>query len=131
MDLHEPNDSAIRDGDPPLERRQNHIGNTQPTEECPKRPGDGLGQTALVCALLAWLGTLLACLAEFRSLHPILFVNLIVCPFVATIGGAHSAIAKRSRTGIIALILGGFHHLTVFGCIYLVRNGLLGPFWLD
>ena len=126
LNQHDPNDDAIREGDPPYVPRSN-----LPDEESSAPPmefSQWLGHAALACACVSWLGAPVVLLADMGHLprgfiRDATLLTVIVCWYLAVGGSFFSIVIGCYKTGCLAL-LGAFSLMAALvGIAHLIGSG--------
>jgi hypothetical protein len=85
-----------------------------------------LGDIALVCAIVVWLGAILEFQADVRPIRGALFLVSTVCWLIAVFGGGLSAVARGSKAGCLAFFMGILLLAALIGLLMMA-----GSPWLD
>ena len=125
----DPNDGAIREGEPPYASNVSRRDDAPPNEISESSSRDWIGGGSLVCGCIAGLGTCLILSADMGhvpreiKLGGISHLVTLTCWLMAFFGGVLSAVAYRSKAGCLALFLGVLIPLAVMSLVCLIGSG--------
>ena len=101
-------------------------GHETPSDDPSPPPGSKLGLVSIICLLVAWIGGVIVFLAELlwipseAKLGGATLLVVEICWLIAVVGGTFSAIRWRSRSGLVASVMGLLLPLAVIALVVML-----------
>src|SRR5262245_29479164 len=119
---------AIREGDPPSVAPS--LLRVDQSAEMKFSLSQWIGHASLFCAGVCWLGMPIVLVSDMTAqrgfLRDVTMISVMICWWLAVLGGSLSTLFGWSKTGCLAMISAILGLMALVGLAYLI-----GPVWLD